>query len=135
MYLTCTIPYIWEFLFSIVAVTIVPEYAFGSSESQQELGVVPPNSTIYYEVELVSFDKVSTLGFLSGLYFFFLYNRCLCTMLRYLIIFTDLQDKESWDMNTQEKIEAAGKKKEEGNALFKAGKYERASKRYEKVNS
>lgn len=36
-------------------------------------------------------------------------------------------------MNTQEKIEAAGKKKEEGNALFKAAKYERASKRYEKV--
>lgn len=36
-------------------------------------------------------------------------------------------------MNTPEKIEAAGKKKEEGNALFKAGKYERASKRYEKV--
>lgn len=44
-----------------------------------------------------------------------------------------LQDKESWDMNTTEKIEAAGKKKEEGNALFKAGKYLRASKRYEKV--
>ncbi|KAL9271382.1 Peptidyl-prolyl cis-trans isomerase FKBP65-like protein [Drosera capensis] len=43
-----------------------------------------------------------------------------------------LQEKESWDMNTQEKIEAAGKKKEEGNALFKAGKYARASKRYEK---
>ena len=37
-------------------------------------------------------------------------------------------------MNTQEKIEAAGKKKEEGNVLFKAGKYERSSKRYEKVN-
>lgn len=37
-------------------------------------------------------------------------------------------------MNTEEKIEAAGKKKEEGNALFKAGKYARASKRYEKVN-
>ena len=36
-------------------------------------------------------------------------------------------------MNTPEKIEAAGKKKEEGNALFKAGKYARASKRYEKV--
>lgn len=44
-----------------------------------------------------------------------------------------MQDKESWEMNTQEKIEAAGKKKEEGNALFKAAKYERASKRYEKV--
>lgn len=38
-------------------------------------------------------------------------------------------------MNTPEKIEAAGKKKEEGNALFKAGKYARASQRYEKVSS
>lgn len=34
---------------------------------------------------------------------------------------------------TQEKIEAAGKKKEEGNAFFKAGKYLKAVKRYEKV--
>lgn len=38
-------------------------------------------------------------------------------------------------MNTAEKIEAAGKKKDEGNALFKAGKIARASKRYEKVSS
>lgn len=38
-------------------------------------------------------------------------------------------------MSTPEKIEAAGKKKEEGNALFKAGKYARASKRYEKVDT
>lgn len=45
-----------------------------------------------------------------------------------------MQEKESWDLKTPEKIEAAGKKKEEGNALFKAGKYERASKRYEKVS-
>ncbi|GAU46287.1 hypothetical protein TSUD_175040, partial [Trifolium subterraneum] len=36
-------------------------------------------------------------------------------------------------MSTEEKIEAAGKKKEEGNVLFKAGKYARASKRYEKA--
>lgn len=83
----------------VALVTVAPEYAFGSSESKQELAVVPPNSTVYYEVELVSFEK----------------------------------EKESWDMNTQEKIEAAGKKKEEGNALFKAGKYTRASKRYEKA--
>ncbi|XP_051113483.1 peptidyl-prolyl cis-trans isomerase FKBP62-like [Andrographis paniculata] len=79
--------------------TIAPEYAFGSSETKQDLAVVPPNSTIYYNVELVSFVK----------------------------------EKESWDMNTEEKIEAAGKKKEEGNALFKAGKYTRAAKRYEKA--
>jgi FK506-binding protein 4/5 len=79
--------------------TVAPEYAFGLSESKQELAVVPPGSTVSYEVELLSFVK----------------------------------DKESWDMNTEEKIEAAGKKKEEGNALFKAGKYVRASKRYEKA--
>ncbi|KAH6789713.1 rotamase FKBP 1 [Perilla frutescens var. frutescens] len=83
----------------VALLTIAPEYGFGSSKSKQELATVPPNSTLYYEVELVSFVK----------------------------------DKESWDMNTAEKIEAAGKKKEEGNALFKAGKYARASKRYEKA--
>ncbi|KAK2662726.1 hypothetical protein Ddye_001300 [Dipteronia dyeriana] len=83
----------------VALLTIAPEYAFGSSVSQQELAVVPPDSTVYYEVELVSFEK----------------------------------EKESWDMSTPEKIEAAGKKKEEGNALFKAGKYARAAKRYEKA--
>ncbi|KAK6122189.1 hypothetical protein DH2020_044068 [Rehmannia glutinosa] len=54
----------------IALLTIAPEYAFGSSESQQELAIVPPNSTLYYDVELVSFVK----------------------------------DKESWDMNTEEKL-------------------------------
>ena len=44
-----------------------------------------------------------------------------------------IQEKGSWDLNTQEKIETTGKKKEEGNSIFKLGKYERASKRYEKV--
>ncbi|GFP93515.1 peptidyl-prolyl cis-trans isomerase fkbp62 [Phtheirospermum japonicum] len=83
----------------VAVLTIAPEYAFGSSESKQDLATVPANSTVYYDVELVSFVK----------------------------------DKESWDMNTEEKIEAAGKKKEEGNVLFKAGKYVRASKRYEKA--
>ncbi|XP_054782988.1 peptidyl-prolyl cis-trans isomerase FKBP62-like [Prosopis cineraria] len=83
----------------VALLTVAPEYAFGSSEAKQELAVVPPNSTVYYEVELVSFVK----------------------------------EKESWDMNTQEKVEGAGKKKEEGNALFKSGKYAKASKRYEKA--
>ncbi|XP_062109273.1 70 kDa peptidyl-prolyl isomerase-like [Humulus lupulus] len=85
----------------VALVTIHPEYAFGSSDSSQDLAVVPANSVVYYEIELVSFVK----------------------------------EKESWDMSTPEKIEAAGKKKEEGNAVFKAGKYERASKRYEKAVS
>ncbi|KAM7490347.1 hypothetical protein LguiA_033268 [Lonicera macranthoides] len=36
-------------------------------------------------------------------------------------------------MNTKEMIEVIGKKKEEGNGFFKAGKYAKASKRYEKA--
>lgn len=83
----------------IAEITIHPDYAFGASESQQELATVPANSTVIYEMEMVSFTK----------------------------------EKESWEMSTAEKIEAAAKKKEEGNALFKAGKYQRASKRYEKA--
>lgn len=43
----------------VALLTIAPEYAFGSSESQQDLAVVPPNSTVYYEIELESFVKVS----------------------------------------------------------------------------
>jgi len=43
----------------LALLTIAPEYAFGSSESKQNLAVVPPNSTVYYEVELVSYEKVS----------------------------------------------------------------------------
>ncbi|KAJ8484099.1 hypothetical protein OPV22_016584 [Ensete ventricosum] len=83
----------------IARVTIPPEHAFKCVESKQDLAVVPPNSTVHYEIELVSFVK----------------------------------EKESWDLNTAEKIEAAGKKKEEGNALFKLGKHAKASERYEKA--
>ena len=36
-------------------------------------------------------------------------------------------------MDTNERIKAAGKKKEEGNVLFKNGKYQRAAKKYDKV--
>lgn len=47
----------------IALVIIQPEYAFGPSGSSQELAAVPPNSTVYYEVELVSFVKVSVVIF------------------------------------------------------------------------
>lgn len=43
----------------VASLTIAPEYAFGSTETKQELAVVPPNSTLHYEVELVSFVKVN----------------------------------------------------------------------------
>jgi FK506-binding protein 4/5 len=47
----------------IALVIIQPEYAFGPSGSPQELTTVPPNSTVYYEVELLSFVKVRKLCF------------------------------------------------------------------------
>ncbi|AQK53278.1 Peptidyl-prolyl cis-trans isomerase, partial [Zea mays] len=81
----------------VAVITIPPEYAFGSTQSKQYIAIVPPNSTVVYEVELASFVK------------------------------------ESWDVNNEDKIEAAGLKKQEGNALFKLDKYARASKRYEKL--
>lgn len=36
-------------------------------------------------------------------------------------------------MTDQEKIEVAWRKKEEGNLLFKEGKYQRARKKYDRV--
>lgn len=42
----------------VALLTVAPEYAFGHFESKQDLAVVPSNSTVYYEVELVSFVKV-----------------------------------------------------------------------------
>lgn len=42
----------------IAQVTIQPEYAFGTLESQQDLAIVPTDSTVYYEVEMISFTKV-----------------------------------------------------------------------------
>ncbi|TVU01541.1 hypothetical protein EJB05_53007 [Eragrostis curvula] len=84
----------------VASVTIPPEHAFGANETTQDLSVVPPNSLVCYEVELISFDK----------------------------------EKESWDLKkNSEKIEAAAKKKDEGNVWFKIGKYARASKRYGKA--
>lgn len=50
----------------IAVLTNAPEYAFGDSNSQQELAVVPPN----YEVELVSFVKVSS-SFISIIIYLF----------------------------------------------------------------
>lgn len=48
----------------IALVTIQPEYAFGQSEIQEELAIVPSNSTVYYEVELLSFEKVSVVHYI-----------------------------------------------------------------------
>lgn len=83
----------------IAMVTILPQYVYKDTKIQRDLATVSPNSTLIYEIELISFVK----------------------------------EKESWEMDTAELIEVAGKKKEDGNALFKAGKYLRASKKYDKA--
>lgn len=55
----------------IALVVIQPEYAFGSSASPQELATVPPNSPVYYAVELVSFVKVRNLALTSFRFSYF----------------------------------------------------------------
>ncbi|XAR48435.1 Peptidylprolyl isomerase [Bertholletia excelsa] len=80
--------------------TINPEYGFGSTEVKRDLAIVPPSSTIIYEVEMLDFIK----------------------------------EKAPWEMSNQERIEAAERKKEDGNVLFKNGKYHRASKKYDKAS-
>ncbi|KAJ1377868.1 Tetratricopeptide-like helical domain superfamily, partial [Sesbania bispinosa] len=44
-----------------------------------------------------------------------------------------IKEKAPWELNSNEKIEVAGRKKEEGNLLFKGGKYHQAGKKYEKA--
>jgi len=41
----------------VALVRISREHAFRSAEIKQDLSVVPPNSTVFYELELVSFEK------------------------------------------------------------------------------
>ncbi|XP_031118608.1 peptidyl-prolyl cis-trans isomerase FKBP62-like isoform X2 [Ipomoea triloba] len=43
------------------------------------------------------------------------------------------REKAPWEISSHERIEVASRKKEEGNALFKIGKYQRALKRYDKA--
>ncbi|KAJ6337744.1 hypothetical protein OIU76_007430 [Salix suchowensis] len=46
-----------------------------------------------------------------------------------------IKEKKPWEMNNHEKIKAAETKKEEGNLLFKSGKYLSAGKKYDKAAS
>ncbi|KAL0432594.1 UNVERIFIED_CONTAM: peptidyl-prolyl isomerase [Sesamum latifolium] len=44
-----------------------------------------------------------------------------------------VREKAPWELSNTERIEAAARKKEEGNQLFKNGKYQRAAKKYDKA--
>lgn len=63
--------------------------------------------------------KLLTCLFLTGLYVYYIS----CS-----------KEKAPWEMSKQEKIDVAGKRKEDGNTLFKSGNYQRALKKYNKVN-
>lgn len=39
-------------------ITISPEYGFGNTEVKMDLSLVPPSSTILYEVEMLDFVRV-----------------------------------------------------------------------------
>lgn len=80
-------------------VTVKPDYGFGNTEVKRDLAMVPPCSTIIFEVEMLEFTK----------------------------------EKDPREMNKHERIQMAQRKKEEGNLLFKNGKYQRAMKKYEKA--
>jgi len=43
----------------VALLTIPYRYAFGSLDTPQEMAVVPPYSTLYYQVKLISFKKVN----------------------------------------------------------------------------
>ncbi|KAJ0605468.1 putative peptidylprolyl isomerase [Helianthus annuus] len=45
----------------VAILTIAPEYAFGYTESKQELAVIPANCSVIYEIELNSFIKVGVV--------------------------------------------------------------------------
>lgn len=44
-------------------VIINPEHGYGSSETKTKFAVVPPNSILHYEVEMVGFTKVGLFQF------------------------------------------------------------------------
>ncbi|XVE55731.1 hypothetical protein DITRI_Ditri03aG0181800 [Diplodiscus trichospermus] len=57
-----------------------------------------------------------------------------CSNLVYEVEMLDfIKEKAPWKLNSQEKIDAAAKKKEEGNIFFKSGKYQQAGKKYDKA--
>ncbi|KAK2986155.1 hypothetical protein RJ640_019561, partial [Escallonia rubra] len=55
------------------------------------------------------------------------------TLLYEVEILDFIKEKAPWEMTTDERIAAAGVKKEEGNMLFNNGKYQRAGKKYDKA--
>jgi FK506-binding protein 4/5 len=46
----------------LASVTAAPEYGFGGEPTHRDLALVPANSTLIYEIEMVDFIKVISTG-------------------------------------------------------------------------
>ncbi len=46
----------------LASVTVAPEYGFGGEPTHRDLALVPANSTLIYEIEMVDFIKVISTG-------------------------------------------------------------------------
>ena len=44
----------------IALITISPLYGFGATETKRDLAIVPADSTLVYELELISFTRVKS---------------------------------------------------------------------------
>ncbi|KAF3831446.1 hypothetical protein GH733_000258 [Mirounga leonina] len=110
-----------------------PRYGFGEA-GKPKFGI-EPNAELIYEVTLKSFEKDEVC--LLSLTLRPEYGRAdsaqLTKALSVLTLF--LRAKESWEMDTKEKLEQAAIVKEKGTVYFKGGKYMQAVIQYGKIVS
>lgn len=99
-------------------IIIQSPYAFGA-DGNAAFGI-PQNATVEYTVTLKTFEKVSF--------------KCTSLILKTLIFLLN-QSKESWALDSEERIEQSRLFKEKGTTYFKAGKFNLAVKMYKKVLS
>ncbi|KAL2894963.1 70 kDa peptidyl-prolyl isomerase [Bienertia sinuspersici] len=109
---------------------VQPQYGFGDlgKEIGTTLSSIPPNSALDINLELVSFKRVMDVCSDSKVI-----KKILEEGESLVAADEGAAEKAPWELNSEERIMTAGKIKEEGNVLFKSGKYQRAGKKYDKV--
>lgn len=98
---------------------IAPKHGF-DQEGSNQFGV-PPNATLEYIVTLKTFEKVLSFNTI----FMYTYQQSE----EFTILF---QARDSWALDSEEKVEEGKRFKEKGTTYFKAGKINLAIKMYKK---